>query len=319
MPAKQPIPQLAIVVPCYNEEAVLPETSARLLGLLSEMIKAGSIRPDSYILFTDDGSADATWSIICRLHAGNPAFQGLRLSRNFGHQHALLAGLHEAVKADAIISIDADLQDDLNAIPQMVARYREGADIVYGVRDNRDTDTRFKRQTALIFYKVLNRMGVESVYNHADYRLMSRRALAALLEFKEANLYLRGMIPMLGFKSTEVYYKRHERFAGESKYNLRKMLSFAWNGVSSLSIRPLRFVTFCGFVIFFLTLAFTIYALAAYFRGKAVPGWASTVIPIYFLGGVQLLCIGLLGEYLGKIFKEVKGRPRFIVAEKTLP
>lgn len=313
-----PLPtQLAIVVPCYNEEAVLPETSRRLGFLLEEMINAGSIRPDSYILFTDDGSRDATWAIIEQLSAENQMFQGLRLSRNFGHQHALLAGLHHAAGADAIISIDADLQDDPNAIPQMVAQYHGGYDVVYGVRDNRDTDTRFKRQTALLFYKLLHRMGVESVYNHADYRLLSRRALAALLKFKEVNLYLRGIIPMLGFKNTVVYYQRQERFAGTSKYNLRKMLSFAWNGVSSLSIRPLRFVTFCGFAIFFLTLTFTGYALFAYFSGQAVPGWASTVIPIYFLGGVQLLCIGLLGEYLGKIFKEIKGRPRFIVAEQT--
>ncbi|WP_199724297.1 glycosyltransferase family 2 protein [Taibaiella sp. KBW10] len=308
-------PRLVIVIPCYNEEEVLPETSKRLTVLLKEYVKQQMIAADSYVLLTDDGSKDKTWSLITALYTSNPYFKGLKLSRNFGHQNALLAGLFHADDADIIISIDADLQDDLNAMAAMIAAYQNGYDVVYGVRDDRSTDTSFKRNTALWFYKLLSVMGVESVYNHADYRLLSRRAMDAFKSFEEANLYLRGMVPMIGFKQTSVYYNRGERFAGESKYNFRKMLSFAWNGISSLSIKPLRFVTFCGFAVFMITILLGIYALVSYFTNHAATGWASTVIPMYFLGGIQLLCIGLIGEYVAKMYKEVKQRPRFIIEE----
>jgi glycosyltransferase involved in cell wall biosynthesis len=308
-------PRLAIVIPCYNEEEVLPETSKRLKVLLDDYIGKQLIAANSYVLFTDDGSKDRTWEQVARLYSSHQYFKGLKLSRNFGHQNALLAGLFHADDADIIISIDADLQDDLNAMEEMIQAYLKGYDVVYGVRDDRSTDTRFKRNTALAFYKLLSVMGVESVYNHADYRLLSRRAMDAFKSFEEANLYLRGMVPMIGFRQTSVYYKRGERFAGESKYNLRKMLSFAWNGISSLSIKPLRFVTFCGFVIFAITILLSIYALVAYMTHHTATGWASTVIPMYFLGGIQLLCIGLIGEYVAKMYKEVKHRPRFIIEE----
>ncbi|WP_118949828.1 glycosyltransferase family 2 protein [Taibaiella helva] len=304
---------LAIIIPCYNEEAVLPEMSKRIGALLSRMIGQGLVGSRSYALLVDDGSRDNTWSQIEALHTESPLFRGLKLSRNFGHQNAVLAGLHYADDADILISIDADLQDDPNAILQMVDKFKQGYDVVYGVRDDRSSDTWFKRRTALGFYRFLSIMGVESVYNHADYRLISRRVMDAFKDFTETNLYLRGMIPMVGFKPASVYYKREERYAGSSKYNVRKMLSFAWNGISSLSIRPLHFVTFCGFFVFILSILLTIYALVAYICFQTTPGWASTVIPIYFLGGIQLLCIGLIGEYVAKIYKEVKRRPRFIV------
>lgn len=287
--------------------------SKRIGALLSGMIGQGLVGSRSYALLVDDGSRDNTWSQIEALHTESPLFRGLKLSRNFGHQNAVLAGLHYADDADILISIDADLQDDPNAILQMVDKYKQGYDVVYGVRDDRSSDTWFKRRTALGFYRFLSIMGVESVYNHADYRLISRRVMDAFKDFTETNLYLRGMIPMVGFKPASVYYKREERYAGSSKYNLRKMLSFAWNGISSLSIRPLHFVTFCGFFVFILSILLTIYALVAYICFQTTPGWASTVIPIYFLGGIQLLCIGLIGEYVAKIYKEVKRRPRFIV------
>lgn len=310
-----PVLRLAIIIPCYNEEEVLPETSKRLSGLMEGLIGQSLISSDSYTLFVDDGSRDKTWSYIESLHHQNQHFRGLKLSRNFGHQNALLAGLFHADDADILISIDADLQDDPEAIPLMVEKYKSGYDIVYGVRDDRTKDTWFKRRTALGFYKLLSLMGIESVYNHADYRLMSRRALNAFKDFGEVNLYLRGMVPMIGFRHTNVFYKRAERYAGVSKYNLRKMLSFAWNGISSLSIKPLHFVTFCGFFVFILSLVLTIYAFSAYLFFDTAHGWASTVIPIYFLGGIQLLCIGLIGEYVAKIYKEVKQRPRFIIEE----
>lgn len=305
--------RLAIIIPCHNEEPVLPEMSKRLITLLTGMIEQGLISRDSYALLVDDGSRDHTWKEIEQLHKQSPFFRGLKLSRNFGHQNAVLAGLHHADDAEMLVSIDADLQDDPEAIIEMVRKYRQGYDVVYGVRDDRSSDTWFKRKTALTFYKMLSLMGVETIYNHADYRLIGRKVMDAFKDFTETNLYLRGMIPMVGFKPTSVYYKRGTRFAGKSKYNLRKMLSFAWNGVSSLSIRPLHFVTFCGFFVFILSVLLTIYALVAYICYQTAPGWASTVIPIYFLGGIQLLCIGLIGEYVAKIYKEVKKRPRFII------
>lgn len=307
--------RLAIVVPCYNEEEVLPETTQRLNELLSQLIASQTISSDSYVLYVDDGSRDNTWRIICGINEQNVRFKGLKLARNFGHQNALLAGLYSISDFDISISIDADLQDDLNAIPKMIAQYNEGNEVVYAVRDDRSSDTFFKRQTALVFYKLMDVMGVESVYNHADYRLISTRALEAFKQFGESNLYLRGMVPLVGFKSSKVFYKRGERFAGESKYPLKKMLAFAWNGISSMSIKPLRFVTFCGFSVFALTVLLSLYVLISYFLNNAVVGWASTVLPIYFLGGIQLLCIGLIGEYVAKIYKEVKQRPRFIVEQ----
>lgn len=308
--------RLAIIIPCYNEEKVLPETFRQVFEVGNNLIAKGIIASDSYVLFVDDGSKDKTWPIIEQFHEESKFSRGLKLSRNFGHQNALLAGLFYADDADILISIDADLQDDLNAMEAMLQKYAEGYDIVYGVRDDRSTDSVFKRGTAVGFYKLLSIMGVESVYNHSDYRLMSQRALSAFKEFGEVNLYLRGMVPLLGFKQTSVFYKRGKRFAGESKYPFSKMVSFAWNGITSLSVTPLHFVTFCGFAVFFLSIGLTVYAIFAHYFFKTVPGWASTVIPIYFLGGVQLLCIGLLGEYIAKIYKEVKQRPRFIIEDE---
>lgn len=307
------VPKLAIVIPSYNEEEVLPETSKRLIVLIQSMISEHLIDNESYVMFVDDGSRDKTWNLIEQLVKNHTIFRGLKLSRNFGHQYALLAGLHQATDVSIVVSIDADLQDDLNAIKEMVLRFKEGSEIVYGVRDDRGVDSFFKRNSALMFYKILSVMGIESVHNHADFRLMSQKALNAFRDFNENNIYLRGMVPMIGFKSDKVYYKRDIRFAGESKYNFRKMLSLAWRGISSLSIQPLRFVTFCGFAVFVTTIIMSIYALYSYLFLKTTLGWTSTVLPIYFLGGIQLLCIGLIGEYVANIYKEIKRRPRFIV------
>lgn len=307
--------RLAVVIPCHNEEEVLAETSEQLRALLNRLCSDGRITADSYVLLVDDGSKDGTWQQIENLYKKDSHFHGLKLSRNFGHQNALLAGLMHVDDADIIVSIDADLQDDPGAITAMVNKYAEGYDVVYGVRDSRQTDSWAKRRTALGFYRVLSWLGVQSVYNHADYRLLSRRVMNALKSFEEVNLYLRGLVPLVGFKQASVYYDRGKRMAGESKYNFRKMFSFAWDGLTSLSVRPLHFVTLLGIVVFFLSILLTIYALCSYLFFKTVTGWASTVIPIYFLGGVQLLCTGLIGEYVGKIYKEVKQRPRFIIEE----
>lgn len=309
------VPILAIVIPCYNEEDVFRETISRLEMVLNDLINQNIINNQSYILFVDDGSKDQTWSLINNFNKSKSFVRGLKLSRNFGHQYALLAGLHQVTDVDIVISIDADLQDDLNAIQSMVEAYQKGNEVVYGVREDRSSDTAFKRNTALLFYKFMNLLGVETVYNHADYRLLSKKALRTFLEFEETNLYIRGIVPLIGYTATNVYYKRAERFAGESKYNLQKMISFAWNGISSMSVKPLRFVSFCGFFIFFMTIILTIYAFISYLTNNVTPGWASTVIPLYFLGGVQLLCIGIIGEYLAKIFNEIKKRPRFIIEE----
>jgi len=302
-------PRLAIVIPCYNEEEVLDETSGRIKLLLAGLSSSGKIAEDSYMLLVDDGSRDRTWELIEALNKSDNRIRGLKLSRNFGHQNALLAGLMHADDADIIVCIDADLQDDPNAITAMIDKYHDGYDVVYGVRDSRQTDSWAKRNTALGFYKMLSIFGVQSVYNHADYRLMSRRVMDALKGFEEVNLYLRGMIPLVGFKHTSVFYDRGARFAGESKYNFRKMFSFAWDGLTSLSVKPLHFVTLLGIAVFFLSVVMTIYALISAVFYNTVSGWASTVIPIYFLGGIQLLCVGLIGEYVGKIYKEVKQRP----------
>lgn len=305
--------KLSIVVPCYNEESVLSETCTRLERVLRDLIASGEIAPSSEIMFVDDGSTDATWQLI-REHARRSALvQGIGLSRNRGHQTALLAGL-AAVDGDAIISIDADLQDDVSVMTDMVSAFKGGADIVYGVRNRRTTDTRSKRLTAEFYYRFLAMIGVEIVFNHADYRLLSRRVRDALMQYEERNLFLRGIIPQLGFPSAIVYYERAERFAGESKYPLRRMLSLAWQGVTSFSIMPLRLITAVGFFVSIASLVVAFWALwMRLFSESSVPGWASTVIPLYFLGGIQMLFIGVLGEYLGKIYMEVKRRPRYFV------
>lgn len=306
--------QVAIIVPCYNEENVLAETVLHLRAILHRMVNRKKIALNSCIYFVDDGSKDSTWQIIEELSRKYSDVHGIKLSRNVGHQNALLAGLLTA-KGDALVSIDADLQDDENVIEQMVDEFNEhGVEIVYGARSNRDTDTKFKHITAEGFYKFMRIMGVELVDNHADFRLMSRLAVQALKDFKEVNLFLRGIIPLLGFRSSVIYYKRSARFAGTSKYPLVRMLSLALNGITSFSVTPLRIITVIGFVIFIISSALGAWSLlAVLFNWNIVPGWASTVLPIYFLGGVQVLCIGILGEYVGKVYQETKHRPRFII------
>ena len=308
--------KLYLVIPCYNEEEVLPETSKRLKEKYTALMSAGKIDADSKIVFVNDGSKDRTWEMICDLHKADPVFRGVCLSRNKGHQNALMAGLMTVKsECDAAISMDADLQDDINAIDEMVDRYLEGYEVVYGVRSSRKKDTFFKRTTAQGFYKVMRAMGVETVYNHADYRLMSRRALEALSEFEEVNLFLRGIVPLVGFKSTQVTYERGERFAGESKYPLKKMLAFATEGITSMSIKPIRLITTLGFLVFLFSIGVLIYSVIRKFTGYTVPGWAFLAVSIWALGGVQLLAIGVIGEYIGKIYLETKHRPKFIVAE----
>ena len=308
--------KLYLVIPCYNEEAVLPETSKRLKEKYTALMNAGKISPDSKIVFVNDGSKDRTWEMICDLHKADPVFRGICLSRNKGHQNALMAGLMTVKgECDAAISMDADLQDDINAIDAMVDKYAEGYEVVYGVRSSRKKDTFFKRTTAQGFYKVMKAMGVETVYNHADYRLMSSRALDALSEFEEVNLFLRGIVPLVGFKSTQVTYERGERFAGESKYPLKKMIAFAVEGITSMSVRPIRMITTLGFFVFLVSLGVLVYSIVQKFLGNTVPGWAFLAVSIWALGGIQLLSIGVIGEYVGKIYLETKHRPKFIVAE----
>ena len=308
---------LSIVVPCYNEEAALPETVNRLMRLVRGLAAEGRIERGSHVVLVDDGSRDRTWSLIETYAAAHPEIRGIKLSRNRGHQNALLAGLLGA-QGDITISVDADLQDDLNAIGEMIAAHAGGADIVYGVRKRRDTDSFFKRFSAEAYYWLLARMGVDIVFNHADYRLLSRRALDALKQFDESNLFLRGIIPQLGFRTAVVYYDRAERYAGESKYPLRKMLSFAWEGITSFSAAPLRLITGLGVLISLGSFLISLWAIwVRVFSASAVPGWASTVVPLYFLGGVQLLCTGIIGEYLAKIYMETKRRPHFIVESRA--
>ena len=311
--------RLFCVIPCYNEQEVLPETSARILTKIKYMIGQGMISDDSRILFVNDGSKDSTWSLICDLHEQDEHFQGLNLSKNMGHQNALLAGLMTARdRCDMAVSMDADLQDDIDAIEQMVDKFNnEGCDVVYGVRSARTTDSFFKRATAESFYKVMNGLGANTVYNHADYRLMSRRALEALSEFGEVNLFLRGIVPMIGFKSDIVYYERAERFAGESKYPLKKMISFAIEGITSLSTKPIKMITSLGFTIFFVSIIVLIYSLVRHFTGHTVPGWTTTVLSVWAIGGLMMISLGIIGEYVGKIYLETKSRPRFII-EKYL-
>ena len=305
---------LYLVIPCYNEEAVLRETAKQLLAKMNSMFERGMISRESKIMFVNDGSKDKTWEIIEELHASNPIYSGVKLSRNKGHQNALLAGLMTAKeKADITISLDADLQDDVDVIDQMVEKYQEGNDIVYGVRSARKTDTFFKKFTAQGFYKLMQAMGVEIVYNHADYRLMSKRALEGLAEFKEVNLFLRGIVPLIGYKSDTVTYERHERFAGESKYPLKKMLAFATDGITSFSIKPIRLITTFGILIFAISILMLLYSLVVHFMGKTVAGWTSMIISIWAIGGLQLLAIGIVGEYIGKIYLETKERPKYII------
>lgn len=308
--------KLYLVIPCYNEEEVLPETSKRLKEKYTALMSAGKIDADSKIIFVNDGSKDRTWEMIRELHEADPVFRGICLSRNRGHQNALLAGLMTVKdECDAAISLDADLQDDINAIDEMVDRFHEGYEVVYGVRSSRKKDTFFKRTTAQGFYKIMKGMGVETVYNHADYRLMSRRALQALSEFEEVNLFLRGLVPLVGFKSTEVTYERGERFAGESKYPLKKMLAFATEGITSMSVKPIRMIASLGILVFLFSIGVLIYSIIRKFTGYTVPGWAFLAVSIWALGGVQLLAIGVIGEYIGKIYLETKGRPRFIISD----
>ena len=311
-------PILYIVIPCYNEEKVLPITSEMFLKKIESLIQNKKIAEESSILFVNDGSKDSTWEIIHNLAEENKHYKGICLSRNRGHQNALLAGLMEAKEyADITISIDCDGQDDINAMDEMIDRYFDGYEIVYGVRSKRKTDTFFKRFTAESFYKLLNMMGVETVYNHADYRLMSKKALNEFANFKEVNLFLRGMVPLVGFKSTSVFYERHERLAGESHYPLSKMLSLAFDGITSLSIKPIRLITALGIVVALFSFIGVIWSIVTHFLGQTVSGWASMTCIICFVSGVQLISLGVIGEYIGRIYLETKQRPRYIISEKT--
>ena len=308
--------RLYVVIPCYNEEEVLPETAKRIKSKMTELIGNGSIDADSRVCFVNDGSKDKTWEIIKQLHTEDKLFSGINLSRNRGHQNALLAGLMTAMdNADMIISMDADLQDDINAMDEMIKKYHDGCDVVYGVRSSRKKDTFFKKKTAEGFYKMMNRMGVKTVFNHADYRLLSKRALDGLAGFKEVNLFLRGIVPMVGFKSDVVYYERGERFAGESKYPLSKMLSFAVEGVTSLSVKPIRYITGLGFFVFLFSVIMLIYSFIRHFMGETIQGWTTLMVSIWATGGLILFSLGVVGEYVGKIYLETKGRPRFIIEE----
>lgn len=309
---------LTVVVPCYNEQEVLPETVKELGGILKELIKKNKISSKSKILFVNDGSKDKTWKLISKYTKEYDYVTGIKFSRNYGHQNALLAGMSIAVKySDMIITIDADLQDDIYAIPKMVEKYHEGYDVVYGVRNSRETDTFFKRRTALAFYSLMGKLGVNLVPDSADYRLLSKRATESLLSFKERNLFLRGMVPLVGYKSAKVYYARKERFAGKSKYPLSKMIHFALDGITSFSIAPIHLILYLGILTVIISIICMIYTLVEKITGHIVTGWASLMLSIWFLGGVQLISISIIGEYIGKIFSEVKHRPRFNIEEET--
>lgn len=312
-------PTLYIIIPCYNEEQVLPLTSGAFLDELTDLCSKGKISEDSRILFVNDGSKDTTWEIICGLSREDPRFTGISQSRNRGHQNAVLAGLMEALDqaADITISIDCDGQDDISAMEQMVDEYHNGCEIVYGVRSDRETDTWFKRTTAQGYYRLLNAMGVEAVYNHADYRLVSAKVLKHFADFREVNIFLRGMFPLVGFKTTSVYYKRHERLAGKSHYPLGKMLALAFDGITSLSIRPIRMIAGMGIIVSFFGFIGILWAIIAAILGHTVVGWASMMCIVCFLGGIQLLSLGIIGEYIGKTYMETKRRPRYIISERT--
>lgn len=308
--------KLYLVIPCYNEQEVLPITAQKIREKMQTLQQNGKITADSKVVFVDDGSKDKTWELICALHKADNLFRGIKLAHNKGHQNALLAGMMTVrEECDAIISMDADLQDDINAVDEMIERCYEGCDIVYGVRCARDTDTAFKRGTAHGFYKVMKWLGVEIVNDHADYRLMTKRALAALADFEEVNLFLRGLVPLLGFKTATVEYERGERAAGESKYPLKKMIAFAMEGITSMSVKPIRLVTVLGFLIFAVSIIMLLYSLIRHLIGATVTGWTSTVVSIWAIGGLQLLAIGVIGEYIGKIYLETKHRPKFTVEE----
>ncbi|MEJ5299409.1 MAG: glycosyltransferase family 2 protein [Thermodesulforhabdaceae bacterium] len=312
-------PKLAIVVPCYNEEEVLDKTIATLRSVLSDLVSSRKISEESYMLFVDDGSRDQTWNIIVNHSKKFPVVKGIKLSRNRGHQIALIAGMQYAKdRCDCLVTIDADLQDDVDAIKQMVEKYIEGYDVVYGVKWERRADSFFKRFTAEFYYRIMNLFGVNLVFNHADFRLLSSKATRYLLEFKERNVFIRGLVPLVGLKSTSVYYKINERLGGKSKYTLRKMFSLAWDGITSFSILPLRVISIIGFFIFIVSIFMEIWVLVVkLFTDEALPGWASTVLPIYFIGGVQLLALGVVGEYIGKMYYEVKNRPLYFIEEVT--
>lgn len=311
--------KLAVVVPCYNEEEMLKITSEALRGVLDDLVKKDKIDPDSYILFVNDGSRDRTWELIEEEHAAHPTqVLGVKLAGNVGHQFALTAGLITAMEmSDVTISIDADLQDDIAVIEEMIDKFHAGNDIVYGVRRERKTDTFFKRTTAQAFYKLMKLMGVKTIYNHADFRLMSKRAVEEFSRYRETNLFLRGMMPLIGYQTDSVYYDRKERIAGESKYPLKKMLALAFNGISSFSVKPISLILGLGLFIVFASIAAAVYALVSYFTDRVVPGWTSLILSIWFLGGLQLLAIGMVGQYIGKIYMEVKQRPRYNI-EKVL-
>ena len=310
-----PSKRLLIVVPCYNEEAVLEETTSRLTALCRRLRAEGAV-DEAGIVYVDDGSRDRTWSLIGQFAAAFPEVGGLKLAHNVGHQQALWAGLaYAAHRADAAVSIDADLQDDVEAIAEMVARWNEGSDIVFGVRRERKTDTRFKRTTALAFYSLMRRMNGNIIYNHADFRLMSRRALEALMDFPERNLFLRGMVASLGFPTEKVYYDRQERFAGESKYPLRKMLAFALDGITSFSVRPLQYISLLGLAFMAISLCAIVYGIVVWFEGRTIAGWTSLLVSLWFIGGAVLLACGIIGEYVGKIYIEVKHRPRYFIEQ----
>jgi len=309
--------KIAILIPCYNEEEVINETAKRLRDKISNLVKAHHIHPDSKIIFIDDGSRDRTWQIIEELHKSEGLFGGIKMSRNYGHQNTLLGGLMSLKdKFDAIISIDADLQDDINAIDEMIEKYSQGAEIVYAIRKERQTDSFFKRHTALAFYNLMKNMGVNLVYNHADYRLMTSRALNELAKFEEVNLFLRGIVPLLGFTTEQVYYDRAKRFAGESKYPLKKMLNFAIDGITSFSIKPLRLITSLGFFITALSIIMATYLVIMKIIGATAQGLSFIAISIWLIGGVQMISLGVIGEYIGKIYSETKARPRFIVEKE---
>ncbi len=313
------MPIVYFVVPCYNEEEVLPETIKRLTDKLERLIQSGKAEEESRMLFVDDGSKDETWNIISQYSKENKYVGGVKLSRNRGHQNALLSGLMTAMdNCDCAISLDADLQDDIEVIDQFIDKYMEGCQIVYGVRSSRKKDTAFKRTTAQGYYKFMKLLGVDIVYNHADYRLMGSEALKALSEYSEVNLFLRGIVPLIGYRCDYVYYERNERFAGESKYPLKKMLKFAIDGITSFSVKPLKLISNIGIIICFFSIIGFIYALISFFTGSAVSGWASTICSIWFLGGLQMLCVGIVGTYVGKIYNEVKRRPRYHIEEKII-
>ena len=310
--------KLMVVIPCYNEEAVLHETAKRMVIKMKSLMDKGLCDENSRVLFVDDGSKDQTWPMIRELHEQNPLFEGLKLSRNRGHQNALLAGLMTAREhCDFSISMDADLQDDMDAMDRFIVEYDDGCDIVYGVRNKRDKDSWFKRKTALAFYQLMKNLGVDITYNHADYRLMSARVLHEFANFKEVNLFLRGMVPLVGFKSTSVAYERHERIAGESHYPLSKMLSLAFDGITSLSVKPIRFITGFGVIVALISFIGVIWAIVEALLGATVSGWASMTSIICFVSGVQLICLGVIGEYIGKIYMETKRRPRYIISDRT--